>query len=113
MFLLFDEKSNKEVREPLGMAVTHVDDVLHTGEDVFDKKVMNKLRQAFKFGTEEESEFRYVGMNFKQEDETIIVDHDHYIMALEEPDMELVKTKKNDEILDEEGQTEFRSVVGN
>ena len=111
MFLFFDEKSNKEVREPLGMAVTHVDDVLHTGEDVFDKKVMNKLRQAFKFGTEEESEFRYVGMNFKQEDETIIVDHDHYIMALEEPDMELVKTKKNDEILDEEGQTEFRSVV--
>ena len=111
MFLYFGEENNKELREPLGMAVTHVDDVLHTGEEVFDKKVMTKLKQAFKFGTEEESEFRYVGMNFKQEDKNIIVDHDHYIMALEGPDMEVVINKENDDILEEDGQTEFRSVV--
>jgi hypothetical protein len=58
---------------------------------VYKYKITKKLKQAFNFGSEEESEFRYVGMNFDQYDEGIRVDHDHYIRALESPDMEFVK----------------------
>ena len=113
MFLYFGDSDdqNSEYRDPMGMAVTHVDDVLHAGEDVFEETVMENLKRAFKFGSEEELEFRYVGMNFDQYEEGIVVDQDHYIMALESPDMELVKDIKIDEVMGDEGQTEFRSVV--
>ena len=113
MFLYFGDSDdqNSEYRDPMGMAVTHVDDVLHAGEDAFEETVMENLKRAFKFGSEEELEFRYVGMNFDQYEEGIVVDQDHYIMALESPDMELVKDIKIDEVMGDEGQTEFRSVV--
>ena len=42
------------------------DDILHSGDEEFEEKIMKNLKQAFKFGSEEESEFRYVGMNFDQ-----------------------------------------------
>ena len=61
--------------------------------------------------SEEESEFRYVGMHFDQYDHGIVVDHDHYIMALETPDMDLVKNLKVEEVMVDAGQSEFRSVV--
>ena len=113
MFLYFGDSNHDDTyyREPLGMAVTHVDDVLHTGDEEFEKKIMQNLKQAFKFGSEEESEFRYVGINFDQYDQGIIVDHDRYIMALESPDMDLVKNINTSDTMGEEGQTEFRSVV--
>ena len=45
MFLVFDKEVTRkdEIRRPSVIAVTHVDDVLHAGYDVFDKKVMKQI----------------------------------------------------------------------
>ena len=113
MFLFFGKKVNKddEVKVPLGLAVTHVDDMLHAGGVKFDKDVIEQIKETFKFGTEEQYKFRYVGLNVKQEVRRICVDQNHYINSLEEPDMKNVKHLDAESKLDENGQTEFRSAV--
>ena len=65
MYLYYDQKDTVEMvkKEPLGIAVSHVDDMLHAGTQQFQDKVMKPLQQSFKFGTHESSQFRYVGMN--------------------------------------------------
>ena len=94
-----------------GMALTHVDDVLHGGSNKFEEQIMKPVKKAFKFGTEETEKFRYVGMNMTQKGDGIHIDQDHYIEALELPDMDVAKGFKAEEVLNEEGQTEFRSCV--
>ena len=113
MFLFFDKEVTREdeIRRPSGIAVTHVDDVLHAGNDMFEKKVMKPLKDSFKFGTEEEIEFRYVGLHMKQSSSGISVDQDHYVNNLEEPTMNGVKNLKVTDVLSETDQTEFRSAV--
>ena len=109
MFLFFDKEVTREdeIRRPSGIAVTHVDDVLHAGNDMFEKKVMKPLKDSFKFGTEEEIEFRYVGLHMKQSSSGISVDQDHYVNNLEEPTMNGVKNLKVTDVLSETDQTEF------
>ena len=86
-------------------------DLLYSGEARFEDEVMKPLKETFKFGTEEQHDFRYVGMNvFQHEDEGVIIDFDHYVQTLEIPEMESVDVDK-DGIMDQEGQTAFRSVV--
>lgn len=115
MFLLEEEKEPVEElweKKPLGLAVSHVDDVLHAGGQVFNDKIMKPLFKKFKFGSHEDTEFRYVGMNFTQtQDGSISVDQDHYLEALEGPDMSSVSRLTVNEVMDDEGQREFRSAV--
>ena len=113
MFLYFKEGVNRDdfEKHPLGMAVTHVDDVLHTGDEQFDAEIMNPIKEAFKFGTEEDCEFRYCGLNMKQTKSAIEVDQNHYVANLQEPEMDKLGNINNNEVLNEVGQTEFRSSV--
>ena len=114
MHLFFPEGTTKddEVKEPHGIMVSHVDDLLTAGKDDFEKKVMIPLKQKLKFGSEEEENFRYVGLNMKQTNDGIEVDQDHYVEALEVLDMKEANNLKVDELLLTAGQSEFRSVVG-
>ena len=114
LFIYFDkdEEDNDEVKEPCGLAVTHVDDMLSVGQQKFETEVVDKMKTAFKFGSEEEVEFRYVGLHIVQYEEGIVIDTDHYVQAMDLPDMELVKFLKVNEVMCSDGQTEFRSVVG-
>ena len=116
MFVLFKERNEEEEepweKQPLGAAVSHVDDVLHGGGKVFTTKIMVPLFNKFKFGSHESTEFRYVGMNFNQlQDGSIQMDQDHYVEALEGPDMDTVANISLEEMMDEDGQREFRSTV--
>ena len=104
-------KRDDEFKVPLGLAVTHVDDMLHAGGVKFEKDVIEQIKETFKFGTEEQNKFRYVGLNVKQEQRRICVDQNHYINNLEEPDMNHGKHLDAESKLDENGQTEFSSAV--
>ena len=99
MFAYFDSDTqpDDETKEPLGLAVTHVDDVLHAGSKVFDEQVIDPLKE--KFGTEEVENFRYVGFNMKQDEHGIVVDHDHYVLAIEDVNMDVVKDNKADDVM--------------
>ena len=106
---LFTYHENGELK---GLVGTHVDDILHTGNDSFEKNVIQKLKKIYSFGTEEEEIFRYVGMNVKRLNDGISVDQDHYIEALQVPDLKKVNMKDISETLDEQGQSSYRSAVG-
>ena len=114
LFIFFHEGSvkNAENKDPSGLAVTHVDDILHTGNESSDEKVLSPLKKSFKFGSEENVEFKYLGLNISQTSDEIVIDQNHYVEALEVPDIEVGLEVANDEVMNKDGQTEFRSVVG-
>ena len=111
--LWFEDGSDKrsDARIPSGIAVTHVDDILHAGNARFNRNIIAPMKRFFKFGTDERLEFIYVGLNIKQRVNKIFVDQVHYIQALETPDIEQYNSIKSCESLPIEGQKEFRSAV--
>ena len=113
MFIYFPKDTPKNAfrKKPNGIVVSHVDDLLHGGYKGFNTKIMEPLKEHFKFGSEEKESFRYVGLNVNQNQGFIEVDQDHYVESLENPDVKLLKTEGDSTVLDEEGQTEFRSLV--
>ena len=94
-----------------GIMLTHVDDLLHgSGNQEFLERVMIPLKQRFKFGSEDQNDFAYVGMHVVQHKDTIIVDQDGYVEDLEIP---YLNSKQNmDTVLEEDQQAEFRAAVG-
>lgn len=78
---LFYFKKNDRL---MGMSATHVDDFLNCGNKVFEETVNEKINKKFQFGTQWDIDFRYVGINIKQENECIYVDQKHYIDNMEE-----------------------------
>ena len=109
---IFDSAMYLNFRQGIiqGIALTHVDDILHGGGDPFED-VMNEVKSSFKFGLDEKEEFRYVGMNMKRVSTGIIIDQDHYVNNLELPDMEVARGQSMTDILNPEGQTLFRGYV--
>ena len=99
--------------ELCGMLLTHVDDMLYgCGNDEFQRKVMDPLKRRFKFGREEESEFKYVGVHVQQTGDCIITDQDQYVEELDVPQLNEITLNDDDTVLDDEGQSDFRATVG-
>ena len=96
-----------------GLLLTHVDDFIHgSGDNGFIENVMLPLKEHFRFGREEEMEFNYVGMHVVQSEDEIVIDQNRYIENLEEPHFKNSVGEGLDLELDEEGQAEYRAVVG-
>ena len=97
-----------------GLLLTHVDDFIHgSGDDVFLRNVMIPLKERFKFGSEGDEDFIYVGMHVVQSGDGIVVDQNRYIDDLECPDNGLYPAGGNqDALLNDEGQSDFRALVG-
>ena len=93
-----------------GLVLTHVDDLLHgSGSASFWRDIMKPLKEKFQFGVEEQDEFRYVGMHVKQLEEAIMINQDEYIASMEMP---FPRDGSDEEVLDDHGQSEFRSLLG-
>lgn len=94
-----------------GLLLTHVDDFLHgSGDTEFHNNVMNPMKRKFKFGSEEQDEFRYIGMQIKQNHSYIEVDQDHYLETMEIP--QPIMTNDEDVVMTDEDQSNFRSLMG-
>ena len=79
MFLYFVENNDEVFKEPSGVAITHVDDVQTGGNTDFEINVLTRIKKTFKIGSEEELEFRYVGINIAQCEEGFMTDNIHYV----------------------------------
>ena len=110
MFIYFNPDDNTLS----GLLLTHVDDFIHgSGDDVFHRNVMIPLKQRFKFGSEGEEDFLYVGLHVVQSGNEIVVDQNRYIDDLESPDTRYFGAGVSPNMrLDDEGQSEFRALVG-
>ena len=98
--------------ELVGIVASHVDDFLHSGTDMFEKVVLDRLRERFLAGKVEGTAFRYVGFDVSQDEEGIIMDHSNYMAKLESGAIDPNRAINKSELLSVREQTEFRQLVG-
>lgn len=112
VFLFYKEDNNK--KELKGMLLSHVDDFLHgSGSTLFENQVLKPMRDKFKIGEEESSEFMYVGTRVIQSKSDIVVNLDSYTEELQIPNIEdELAELRNDEVVTEDLQDSFRSLAG-
>ena len=112
-FLYFTDKSKptSESREIKGIIGGHVDDNLEVGEKVLFDKVVNEMKNKFKYGSHNQLPFKFTGLNVTADQEGIRIDQDKYIDNLEIPNVKNIAHLTKDSILDPENQTIYRSIT--
>ena len=67
MFIFFtNEDCNNKLREPNDMLVSHVDDLLRAEDQSFEDTVISQSKAIFAFGSDNDFDFRYVGLHIEQ-----------------------------------------------
>jgi len=97
--------------EVAGMAATHVDDILAAGSDKFTKRVLEPIKKVFTFGDDKEDTFKYTGVEFDLMEDGYRVNANQALKDLRVPDLEVLE-EQEEGILSEEGQSAFRSFIG-
>ena len=65
-----------------GILACHVDDFTFDGSDLFEDKVITKLKEKFQISQEKSQAFKYFGLEVKQTDEEINIQQKKYISEL-------------------------------
>ena len=113
MFIFFtNEDCNNKLREPNGMLVSHVDDLLRAEDQSFEDTVISQLKAIFAFGSDNDFDFTYVGLHIEQVAKGINVDQNHYLRSLEVPDFQKLSSAQLENELCADMQSLFRSVIG-
>ena len=94
----------------IGMCILHVDDFLMGGTDSFYKVVQDKLLGRFTFGKVEVGNFKFTGLDIKQNDDGIYVDQNDYIQSLEP--IKIDKFVDPSEKLSKQKFAEYRALTG-
>ena len=102
----------EEQEHVIGALVAHIDDLMHCGEDSFNEKVMDELKQKFVARKMEEREFKYVGLDIMQNPDGVILDQGQYLRKLESIVIKPDRTKQKKEPLNEGELRLFRALVG-
>lgn len=93
-----------------GIIAAHVDDFCFAGSEIFQSRVIDRLRHVFAVKTEETAEFQYIGLDIKKNNENIKLGQNEYVKKLKyilvEADRNLKDTISTTEI------TEIRQVIG-
>lgn len=95
-----------------GIVCIHVDDFCWGGTERFEECVMSRLKKDFLVGTTDSGQFKYVGINIKQEAGGISLDQEHYIKSLHQVEISQKKGQRKDMNLNEDEMHRYRSVVG-
>ena len=78
--------NNAKNRQVHGALSLHVDDLLLTGDDVFEKEIMGRLRKDFQVGSEDKNDCLFVGqrIQWKQDDKRGWYINVHQNVAIDE-----------------------------
>ena len=96
---------------PIGIILTHVDDFIHCGDQMFEEVIMKPLVKRFLAGRCAASKFKYIGLNILQtENNEIYLDQSDYCASIKEPTMTRDKNSSDELTADE--YTTFRALVG-
>ena len=114
---LMDPVSGKNAinRQVHGALSLHVDDLLMTGDDVFEKEIMGRLRKDFQVGSEDKNDCLFVGQRIqrKQDDKHGWYINVHQNVAIDElQEITFDKHLKDDTPLTPQMHTAYRSVLG-
>ena len=93
-----------------GLIVSHVDDLLVMGDDVFEREVEYKLKEKFVFSKMEETSFKYCGCRIEvKNDGSIEADQNEYVENMEQiPPVE----GPTDRRLTEKEKKQVRAMIG-
>ena len=95
-----------------GILVSHIDDFLHAGSDVFEQKVMVPLRERFEVGKLEEKSFSYVGFQIYQDENGIILDQNDYVQEMDKKLRMEEGERDRESVLDRGEMTLYRAHIG-
>ena len=95
-----------------GIVCIHVDDFFWGGTDNFEKHIILKLEKDFLIGATDSGQFKYVGINIKQEIDGISLDQESYIKSLNQVEISQKRSQRKEMPLNEEETHQYRSVVG-
>ena len=107
--------NNAKNRQVHGALSLHVDDLLMTGDDVFEKEIMGRLRKDFQVGSEDKNDCLFVGqrIQWKQDDKHGWYINAHQNVAIDElQEITFDKHLKDDTPLTPQMHTAYRSVLG-
>ena len=108
---MFIHKSKGQEMCDAGAAV-HVDDAMTAGKADQLDKAQQQLEQSLKYGSVETLPFRFLGSNYKRlRNGDIVIDQQHYVDAMEIPEMPELSKLKKAEILPDKLQSVFRSLA--
>ena len=93
-----------------GIVTTHSDDLILAGDEIFEKEIVKKLQELFKFSKVEKNSFKYCGCNVTVKgDGRIEPDQNDYIDRLEELD---VCNEPDDQNLSKQGVKAVSGKIG-
>lgn len=93
-----------------GIIATHVDDFCFAGSEIFQSRVMDRIRHLFRIKSEEVAEFQYIGLSIKKTGNDVKLGQDEYVKKLRciplEPGRNLKDAISSTEV------TETRQLIG-
>ena len=95
-----------------GVIVSHIDDFLHAGSQIFYDNIMDPLCQRFKVGSHHSESFKYVGYQINQQSNGVRINQEKYIENAEIPEMSPARCVKKSNPLNEVEITQYRALVG-
>ena len=93
-----------------GIIAVHVDDFCFGGSKIFQTSVIDKLHKIFKVKSEEVAEFKYVGLEVKQNGDSIRLGQDEYVKKLKP--IPIANNRNADDHLSPSEVTEIRQLIG-
>ena len=69
---------------------------------------MKKFSQIFTIGNQEHSDLVYIGWHLQQDSMGIRVSQNNYLKRIEAPNMDRYRVRDGEEMLGDDGQTQFR-----
>ena len=107
--------NNAKNRQVHGALSLHVDDLLMTGDDVFEKEIMGRLRKDFQVVSEDKNDCLFVGqcIQWKQDDKHGWYINVHQNVAIDKlQEITFHKHLKDDTPLTPQMHTAYRTVLG-
>ena len=96
----------------IAAAAVHVDDALNVGQAEVIKDAQKKMSKKLTYGSIEQLPFRFLGVNMRRGPEgELILDQQHYVNALELPDMSRLNGFQKQDVLPQQLQSDFRSIA--
>ena len=79
LFTLHPQGSKQHLH---GIILTHVDDFCWAGSKMFEKCVIDGIRKSFKVKSEENSNFKYVGLDIFQRQDALLLEQENYVQLM-------------------------------
>ena len=95
-----------------GILAVHVDDLMFSGSETFQREVIGGLKKKFRLSTEVEVEFVYTGLDIKQTQAGILVSQLGYADQITPIDIDKTRLNKNTLPINDKEKQQLRTVCG-